>query len=161
MTGRSILKTMAALMATLVGLAALVVIGVVGYVLLALALPERMDITGRVTNSSGEPVKGIEIRAVPLPLHDPYSDSAMEPQDTEHTVISDENGRYRFEGLVASVGVKEGTCMQGYDIVARAEGCSSRVVRVCKHPDDRRDVITLADLVLEEEPAIRASGPGL
>lgn len=51
--------------------------------------------------------------------------------------------------------------MQGYDIVARAEGCSSRVVRVCKHPDDRRDVITLADLVLEEEPAIRASGPGL
>jgi len=150
MIRRSIPKTIAVLSATLVGLAALAVVAVAAYFIYGLAVPEKMDITGRVTNRSGQPVKGIEVHAVPLPLHDPYSEREMEPQDTEHTAISDENGRYRFKRLVASVGIKEGRCMQGYDIVAPAQGHSSPVIRVCKHPDDRRSVIELADLVLEE-----------
>ena len=150
MIRRSILKTIAVLATTVIGISILVVIGVAGYFIYHLAVPEKMDITGRVVDGGGRPLKGVEVCAVPLPLQDPYSDSERKPQDTRHTVISDENGRYRFKRLVASVGVKEGMCMQGYNITARAEGRSSAVVRACKHPDDRRNVITLDDLVLEQ-----------
>jgi len=151
MIRRSILKTIAVLATTVVGLATLAVIGVAAYFIYHLVVPEKMDIAGRVTNSSGQPVKGIEVHAIPLPLHDPFSDSDMKPHDTEHTVISDENGRYRFKRLVASVGVKEGRCMQGYNITACAKGWSSPVIRACKHPDDRHGVITLDDLVIVEQ----------
>ena len=150
MIWRSILKTIAVLVTTAVGLAVLAVIAIAGYVIYHLVVPEKMDITGRVTNSTGQPVKGIEVRAVPLPLNDPFSDSDMKPQDAEHTVIFNEDGRYCFEGLVASVGVKEGRCMQGYHIVARSGERSSTVIRGCKHPDDRSSVITLDDLVVEQ-----------
>ena len=160
MIRRSILKTIAVLATAIIGLAVLAVIGIAGYFIYHLVVPEKMDITGRVTDSSGQPVKGIEVRAVPLPLHDPFSDSDMKPQDTEHTVISDENGRYRFKRLVASVGIKEGRCMQGYNITARAEGRSSPAIRACKHPDDRRSVITLADLVIVEQGGSAAAEEG-
>ncbi len=161
MIRRSILKAIAVLSVAAVGLAALAVIGVAGYFIYHLVVPEKMDITGRVTDSSGQPVKGIEVRVVPLPLHDPYSDSDMKPQDTQHMVISDENGRYRFKRLVASVGVKEGRCMQGYNIAACAEGRSSPVIRACKHPDDRRGVIALDDLVIVEQGGSAVGGGGL
>ena len=118
--------------------------------LTSISLAQTGLITGRVTDSRGRPLKGVEVRAVPLPLHDPYSDSAKEPQDTEHTIISDGDGRYRFKGVVASVGVKEGRCMQGYDIVAGYRGRSSPVIGVCKHPDDRSSVVEVDDLVIGE-----------
>ena len=154
------LKIITVVALVIVGVAAVAVIGVAAYFVYHLAVPEKMDITGRVTDSGGQPLDGIEIRAVPLPLDDPYSDSAMKPQDTEHTVISDKNGRYRFKRLVASVGVKEGRCMQGYDIVARTQGRSSPIIRACKHPDDRRGVIELDDIVIEDQGGSAAGGGG-
>lgn len=156
----SIFKTIAVLSAAVLGLAAVVVVGVAAYFVYHLVVPEKMDITGRVTDSAGQPLAGIEIRAVPVYVYDPYSDSAMKPQDTEHTAISDKNGRYRFKRLVASVGIKEGRCMQGYDIVARAEGRSSPAVRVCKHPDDRRSAIELDDIVIEVQGRSEAGAGG-
>jgi len=155
-----ILKTIAILSATLVGLAAVGVIGVAAYFVYHLVVLERMDITGRVTDSAGQPLAGIEMRAIPLSLNDPYSDSAMKPQDTEHTAISDKNGRYRFKHLVASVGVKEGRCMQGYEITVCAEGWFSPAIHVCKHPDDRRSVIELNDIVIEVQDRSEAGGVG-
>jgi hypothetical protein len=149
MQRRSVVKAIVVLAAAVIGVVGVAVIGVVGYFFYHLAVPERMDVTGRVTDSSGRAIEGIEVHAVPLPIADPYSDGAIEPKGRERTTVTDKSGRYRFEGLVASVGVKEGRCMQGYDIAARGEGCSPQVIRVCKHPDDRRDVIKLADFVLE------------
>ena len=160
MKPRSAAKRIVASVGVLACLGVVAVIGVAGYFVYHCIVPEKMDITGRVVDSSGEPVKGIEVHAVPLPLNDPYSDIDMEPQDTERTVISDENGRYRFKGLVASVGVKEGRCMQGYDIVARARGRSSAALRACKHPDDRRSVIELGDLVIAEQSGSGDGGEG-
>ena len=160
MIWRSILKTIAVIASAVVGLATLAVIGVAAYFIYHLVVPEKMDIAGRVIDSSGQPVKGIEVRAVPLPLQDAFSDSDMKPQDTEHTVISDENGRYRFKRLVASVGIKEGRCIQGYNITARAEGRSSQVIHVCKHPQDRRSVIELDDLVIVEQGGSAVGGGG-
>ena len=160
MIRRSMPKTIAVVSATIIGLVAVAVIGVAGHFIYHLAVPEKMDIAGRVTDSRGQPVKGIEVRAIPLPLADPYSDSDMKPQDTEHTVISDENGRYRFKRLVASVGVKEGRCMQGYNITACAESRSSPVIRACKHPDDRSSVIELDDLVIVEQGGSAVDGGG-
>lgn len=155
------LKTIAVVVLVSPGVVALAVTGFVGVFFYKAYVPERMSVTGRVTDSGGKPVKGVEVHAVALPIHDPYSDSVMEPQDTEHTVISDENGRYRFKRLVASVGIKEGRCMQGYDIVACAQGRYSPVIHLCKHPDDRSSVIELADLVLEDERPISAlEAPG-
>jgi len=149
MIRHSIFKAIAVLSAVVLGFVALAVVAVAAYFIYHLAVPEKMDITGRVTDSGGQPLEGIEIRAVPLPLDDPHSDSAMKPQDTEHTAISDENGRYRFKRLVASVGIKEGRCMQPYNITASAESRSSPTIRACKHPDDRGGVITLDDIVIE------------
>lgn len=161
MKPQSVAKKIIASIAVFACLAVLAVIGVAGYFIYHCIVPEKMDITGRVTDSRGQSVKGIEVRAMPLPLHDPYSDSEMKPQDTKHAVISDENGRYRFKRLVASVGVKEGRCMQGYNITARAEGRSSPVIRACKHPDDRHSVITLDDLVIVEQAGSAVGGGGL
>ena len=155
-----ILKTIAILSAAVLGLAAVAVVAVAAYFIYHLVVPEKMDITGRVTDSAGQPLAGVEMRAVPLPLDDPYSDSAMKPQDTEHTAISDKNGRYRFKRLVASVGIKEGRCMQGYDIVARAEGRSSPVIHACKHPDDRDSAIELDDIVIEDRGGFEVGGEG-
>lgn len=157
---RSIFKIIGLIAGAVIGLAALAVIAVVAYFIYGLAVPEKMDITGRVMDSRGQPVEGIKVRAVPLSLHDPYSDSAKDPQDTEHTAISDENGRYRFKRLVASVGVKEDRCMQGYDITACRESWSSAPIRACKHPDDRSGVIELADLIIAEQGGSAAGGGG-
>ncbi|MHC4744053.1 MAG: carboxypeptidase-like regulatory domain-containing protein [Planctomycetota bacterium] len=161
MEAQSVAKKVIGLVGVLACLAVFAVVGVAGYFIYHCVVPEKMDVAGRVVDSSGRGVGGVEVRAVPLPLADPYSDSEMKPQDTEHTVMSDEDGRYRFRGLVASVGVKEGRCMQGYHIVARSGSRSSAVIRVCKHPDDRSKVIEVENLVLGERGDSAAGGGGL
>ena len=160
MEASSLLRKIMASIAVLACLAVIGVLGVAGYFIYHCVVPERMDISGRVIDGRGAGVKGIEVRAVPLPLDDPYSDSEMEPQDVEHTVISGEGGRFRFKNLVASVGVKEGRCMQGYHIVACSEGRSSALLRVCKHPDDRSSVIEVENLVLGERGGFEVGGGG-
>lgn len=161
MERKSVMNKVVGSVGVLAFLAVFAVIGVTGYFIYHCVVPERMDIAGRVIDSRGQGVKGIEVHAVPLPLNDPYSDSEMKPQDVEHAVISGEDGRYRFQGLVASVGVKEGRCMQGYHVVARAEDLSSAVVRVCKHPDDPRSVIAVEDLVFGGRGGFAGGGGGL
>jgi hypothetical protein len=155
------LKTIAVVALVSVGVVALAVAGFVGVLFYKAYVPERVSVTGRVTDSGGKPIKGIEVHAVPLPIHDPYSESAMEPKDTQHTAVSDENGRYRFKGLVAAGGVKEGMWVQEYDVVVNADGFTPKEIRFRKPPRSRQAVIRLADLVLEEERPISAIGtPG-
>jgi hypothetical protein len=77
----------------------------------------------------------------------------MEPREQEHTVLSDQNGRYRFKSLIASGGVKEGIWTQPYRIVAEADGYVPRTTRVTRHPDSREKVIAGVDFVLHQEPS--------
>ena len=153
MVRRLILKGIVVLAFVVIGIVAVAVIVVVGYFFLALAFPRRMSVTGRVTDSTARPLKGVEVCAVPLPIPDPYSDHSMEPREKEHTVLSDENGRYRFKRLIASGGVKEGIWVQPYRIVANADGYVPQTTRVGRHPDSREDVIAGVDFVLEKEVA--------
>jgi len=151
---RHMLKAIAVVTLVGVGVVALVITGFIGVLFYRAYVPERVSVIGRVTDSGGKPVKGIHVHAVPLPIHDPYSESAMEPKDTQHTTVSDENGRYRFKGLVAAGGVKEGMWVQEYDIVVSADGFAPKEIRFRRRPESRENVVRLADLVLEEERPI-------
>lgn len=153
MSIQKIVKGIVVFTVVVAGIIALAVIGVLGYFFLALAFPERMSVTGRVTDIRGQPIRGVEVRAVPLPVYTPYLDHSMEPKDKEHIAVTDENGRYRFKGLVASGGVKEGMWVQEYDIVANADGYAPKKIRVRNDFETHEDVITLTDFVLEEEAA--------
>jgi hypothetical protein len=150
MTRRLITKTVILVTAVSVGIVVLAAVGFLGFFFYKVAVPERMSITGRVTDSTGRALKGVQVRAVPLPIHDPYSDHSMEPREKEHAVLSDKNGRYRFRGLVASGGVKEGIWTQPYRIVADADGYVPQTTRVSRHPDSRESVIPGVDFVLEK-----------
>jgi hypothetical protein len=152
MTGRSISKVVILVVAASIGIVVLAAIGFLGLFFYKVAVPDRMGITGRVTDSAGRPIKEAQVRAVPLPIHDPYSDHSMEPREKEHTVLSDQNGRYRFKDLVASGGVKEGIWTQPYRIVVGADGYVPQTARVSRHPDSRENVVAGVDFVLQEEP---------
>jgi hypothetical protein len=152
MIGRLILKTIVVLTFAFIGIIALAVIGIFGYFFLALAFPQRMTVTGRVTDPAGRPLKAVEVRAVPLPVYDPYSEAgSMQPQDKEHITVTDKLGRFRFKRLIASGGVKEGMWMQEYDIVVKTQGYTPKIIRIRNDFEKHKDLITLGDLVLEEQ----------
>jgi hypothetical protein len=150
MPKRLIAKTVILLAAVSIGIVVLTAVGLLGLVFYKVAVPERMSITGRVTDSTGRPLKAVEVRAVPLPIPDPYSDHSMEPREKERTVLSDENGCYRFRGLIASGGVKEGIWVQPYRIVADADSYVERTTEVGRHPDSRQNLSAGVDFVLEK-----------
>ena len=152
MVSRLILKTTVVLTFAFVGIIALTVIGIFGYFFLALAFPQRMTVTGRVTDPAGRPLKSVEVRAVPLPVYDPYSETgSMQPQDKEHITVTDKLGRFRFKRLIASGGVKEGMWLQEYDILVNAKGCTTQTIHVRNDFKNHKDLITLGDFVLEEQ----------
>lgn len=151
MARRLILKGIVALTLVCMGIVALTVIIVFGYFFLALAFPRRMNVTGRVIDSGGKPIKGIEVRAVPLPIHDPYVEHEIKPKDKEHITITDENGCFSFKRLIASGGVKEGMWLQEYNIVVTAEGYRPQTIRVRNYFEKHQDVIILGDFILEEK----------
>ena len=150
MTRCSITKAVILVTAVSIGIVVLVAVGFLGLLMYKVAVPEKMSIAGTVTDSAGRALKGVQVRAVPLPIPDPYSDHSMEPREKEHTVLSDRSGRYRFKGLVASGGVKEGIWVQPYRIVADADGYVPQTTRVSRHPDSRESVIPGVDFALEK-----------
>ena len=152
MIGRLILKVIAVITFISIAIVALAVVGLFGYFLIA-ALPDKMIVMGRVTDSGGNPIKGVKVHAVPLPIRVSFLEESMEPQDKEHITVTDEHGRYRFKGLIASGGVKEGIWIQEYDIVASADSYSSKKIHVHKDLESKEDVITLMDFILEEKPS--------
>ena len=150
MIRRLILKTLAVLTAVLLGLIVLAAIAIFAYFFFAIVFPARMNVTGRVTDIAGNPIRRAEVLAVPLPVNDPYSDGHGETGAEGQRAITDDNGRFIFKKLIASVGVKEGMLIQQYDIVVNADGYAQQSTRVSKNPKSREDVITLADFVLEK-----------
>lgn len=162
MIGRLILKCVGVVTFASIGIVVLVVIVIAGWFFLALVFPNRMNVTGRVTDSGGIPIKGVEVRAVPLPIHDAYSETGtMEVQGKEHTAFTDEDGRFRFKKIIASGGVKEGMWLQEYNIVVTAEGYMPRTIRLRNDCDRHKDVIMIGDFVLEEKESVEEEGSKL
>jgi hypothetical protein len=158
MIGRLILKVIGVLTLVSIGIVALAVILLVGWFLLAVIFPNRMNVTGRVTDSAGWPIKAAQVHAVPLPINDVQSDSdMMKPRGKARIVVTDEHGRFRFERLIASGGVKEGMWLQEYDIRIKAEGYRPALIRVRNNCDKHMELITLEDVVLEEEKPLSAN----
>jgi len=158
MTGRLILKVIGVLTIVSISIAALAVILLVGWFLMAMIIPNRMNVTGRVTDSAGRPIKAAQVCADPLAIFDAHSEESTKPaRGKEQTVFTDGDGRFRFERLVASGGVKEGMWLQEYDIRIKAEGYRPALIRVRNNCDRHKDLITLEDIVLEEEKPV-ASG---
>ncbi len=152
MTGRKILKYIATVTLGGICIIGLAVILIAGWFILALVFPNRMNVTGRVTDKAGKPMMGVEVRAVPLPIYDGYSEAGtMEAQGKEHTAFTDEDGRFRFKRIIASGGVKEGMWLQEYDIQVEAEGYKFQTIRLRNNCDRHQDVINLADVTLEKE----------
>jgi hypothetical protein len=160
MIGRLILKCVGVVTFASIGIVVLVVIVIAGWFFLALVFPNRMNVTGRVTDSGGTPIKGVEVRAVPLPIHDAYSETGtMEAQGKEHTAFTDDDGRFHFKRIIASGGVKEGMWLQEYYIEVEAEGYRPRTIRLRNDCDRHKDVITLGDVALEEETSAFETRP--
>ena len=86
------IKVIAVVTVVSVGVVALAVAGFVGVLFYKAYVPERVSVTGRVTDSGGKPVKGIEVHAVPLPIHDPYSDDLPKPKGKQRKALTDKNG---------------------------------------------------------------------
>jgi protocatechuate 3,4-dioxygenase beta subunit len=112
-----------------------------------------MNVTGRVTDSAGRPIKAAQVHAVPLAIFDAHSEDSTKPaRGKAQIVVTDEHGRFRFKRIVASGGVKEGMWLQKYDIKINAEGYRPTKIHVQNNCDRHMDLITLEDVVLEEKP---------
>jgi len=157
MIARCILKVIGVLTLVSISIVALAVILLVGWFLLAMIFPNRMNVTGRVTDSAGRPIRAAQVRAVPLPVNTPVLEHSMEPKDKARIAVTDENGRFRFERLIASGGVKEGMWLQEYDISIKAVGYRPALIRVRNNCDRHMDLITLEDVVLEKEKPVSAN----
>ncbi len=152
MIGRLILKVIGVLTLVSISIVALAVILLVGWFLLAMIFPNRMNVTGRVTDSAGRPIKAAQVHAVPLAIFDAHSEESTKPaRGKEQIVVTDEQGRFRFKRLIASGGVKEGMWLQQYDITINARGYWPELIRVRNNCDRHMDLITLDDVALEEE----------
>lgn len=162
MTGRLILNSIAVVTFVGIGIVGLLVIVIAGWFFLALVFPNRMNVTGRVTDVGGKPIKGVEVRAVPLPIYDAYSEAGtMETQGKKHTAFTDDDGRFQFKRIIASGGVKEGMRLQEYNIYVEAEGYRPQIIRLRNDCDRHKDVIMLGDLILEEKDAVEKEGSKL
>jgi hypothetical protein len=160
MTGRSVFKIISVLTLAGIGIVGLAIIFVAGWFFFALVFPNRMNVTGRVTDRAGKPIMGAEVRAVPLPVYDAYSESGtMEAQGKEQISVTDEDGRFRFQRLIASGGVKEGMWLQEYDIHVDAEGYRFQIIRLQNSCDRHKNVINLSNVVLEKETSAFETRP--
>jgi hypothetical protein len=152
MIARCTLKVIGVLTLVSISIVALAVILLVGWFLVAVIIPNRMNVTGRVTDSAGRPIKAARVHAVPLPIFDAHSEDSTKPaRGKAQTVFTDEHGRFRFERLIASGGVKEGMWLQEYDISIKAKGYRHAKIRVHNSCDRHKDLISLEDVVLEKQ----------
>ncbi|HIJ51769.1 MAG TPA: carboxypeptidase regulatory-like domain-containing protein [Planctomycetes bacterium] len=152
MIGRLILKAISVLTFVCIAIVGLAVILLVGWFFLAMVFPNRMNVIGRVTDSAGRPIKAVQVRAHPLAIFDAHSENSTKPARAKAQIVfTDGDGRFRFERLIASGGVKEGMWLQEYDIIINAEGHRPEKIHLRNSCDRHMDLIKLEDIVLEEE----------
>jgi hypothetical protein len=134
MIARCILKVIGVLTLVSISIVALAVILLVGWFLLAMIIPNRMNVTGRITDIAGRPIRAAQVHAVPLAIFDAHSEDSTKPaRGKAQTVVTDEHGRFRLERLIASGGVKEGMWLQEYDISIKACATTATGMRTLLH----------------------------
>ena len=151
MKPRLLLKVVGVLALVGISIVALMVVLLLGWFFLAAIIPNRMNVTGRVTDSTGRPIRDAKVHAVPLDAGIPGLGNSMEPQGRAKIVFTDENGQFLLDRLIASGGVKEGMWLQEYDISIKADGYSPAHKRLRNNCDNHEDLITLGDILLEKE----------
>lgn len=149
MIGRFKLKAIAVLTFVCIAIVGLAVILLVGWFFLAMVFQKRMTVIGRVTDSAGRPIKAVQVRVVPLPIHS--EDGIKPPPDKAQIVFSDKHGRFRFKILIASGGVKQELWPKQYDISIKAEGYRLEKAGIRTNSDGLMDLMNLEDIVLEKQ----------
>ena len=152
-----LLKIVGVLALVAISIVALMVVLLLGWFFLAAIIPNRMNVTGRVTDSAGRPIRAAQVHAVPLDASIPGMGNSMEAKGKEQIVFTDEQGRFRLERLIASGGVKEGMWLQEYDITIKADGYSPAHKRIRNSCDRHEDLIKLEDIVLQKEKPVSAN----
>ncbi|MBN1844418.1 MAG: carboxypeptidase regulatory-like domain-containing protein [Sedimentisphaerales bacterium] len=129
----------------------------VSFVMAAVALirflpPERIEVTGRITDTSGSPLAGVRIRAVPVPVRQVGVEDAREVCDKRTvSATSDEQGAYHLKGLAGVCGWKESSYIQPYHITAAAAGYPEQVMDFQKPQRSKQRVIGGVDFVMTRE----------
>ncbi|MHC4656640.1 MAG: carboxypeptidase-like regulatory domain-containing protein [Planctomycetota bacterium] len=149
MIGRFKLKAIAVLTFVCIAIVGLAVILLFGWFLLAMVFQKRMTVIGRVTDSADRPIKAVQVRVVPLPIHS--EDGIKPPPGKEKIVFTDKHGRFRFKILVTRLGEKEQMWPKENDISICAEGYRPEKAGIRMYSDGLMDLMDLEDIVLEKQ----------
>jgi len=126
--------------------------GFLAYLFLDTFSPHYVSVTGRVNNTAGKPVAGVEVCAVPLPVWIPIREDPVDPVDKrEITAVTRADGWYRLERVAAAwVGGKDAAGGQEYDLTIRAPGYAPARIRV----RPKRPGLWGADFTLEKKSSL-------
>ncbi|MHC4545830.1 MAG: carboxypeptidase-like regulatory domain-containing protein [Planctomycetota bacterium] len=147
--GLAVIKAIAVLKFVCIAIVGLAVILLVGWFFLAMVFQKRMTVIGRVTDSAGRPIKAVQVRVVPLPIHS--EDGIKPPPGKEKIVFTDKHGRFRFKILVVSGDIKQELWPKEYDITIKAEGYRLEKAGIRCISDGLMDLMDLEDIVLEKQ----------
>jgi hypothetical protein len=139
-----------------IGLVGIAIFGLVIFLVISMR-PIHVSVTGRVTDASGSPMAGIEVRAIPLPVYSNFSEEPLNIGDKHtHIAVTDKNGCYHFNGLTASVkaSLDQGRLLQKYDIVTNASSYTPQKIHFHQIGKSRWQVVELPDFKLEHEAYI-------
>lgn len=113
--------------------------------------PERIVLTGKVADSEGNPLSGVQIHAVPLPVLVLEEPPTEESDGREVRATTDEDGSYRLKGLAGRCGWKESSYIQPYHITFELAGYERKLIDFQKSERSKENTISGLNVVLEKK----------
>ena len=123
----------------------------VGFLLYKAYIPERMTLSGRVTDGSGKPIPLAKILAVPTPVRLDYIEDPIKTGAVVYAATCDSAGQFRIDRIIVGGGVKEGMWTQPYELQATAPGYQLKTIPFQRPPKQKGDM-KLQDIILEKSP---------
>ncbi len=125
---------------------------ILGFSLLCKLLPpERIIVTGKVTDGVGKLLIGVEIHAVPVPVL-VQDEPPREVYDHRKVkTFTNKDGSYRLKGLAGRCGWKESSYIQPYHFTFELAGYKRKLIDFQKSGSSKESVISGLNIVLEEE----------
>ncbi len=123
----------------------------VGFLLYKAYIPERMTLSGRVTDGSGKPTPSAKISAVPIPVHLDFSEDTINTGAIVYSATCDSAGQFRLDRMIAAGGVKEGMWIQAYELQISASGYRPALIPF-RRPSNQKGDMKIPDIVLEKTP---------
>jgi len=112
--------------------------------------PERIIVTGKVADIDGNPLSGVKIHAVPLPVLVLEEPPTEESDGREVRSVTDKDGSYRLMGLAGRCGWKESSYIQPYHITFELSGYERKLIDFQKSERSEDSIISEQDIVLEK-----------